>query len=240
MVQQLRREGVEAREEDHRGAANVSVRWYSNRDDRRELWALRYRAYLDSGLIEPSRGKIYSDAYDDLASTVTAGLFKGGSCIATLRLNFWSAHSTGPSLPCEQVYPEIDDIKAAAPGTLVELSRLAMDPAIKNTRYRARLYAALIRAAIAACIATDAKLLLVGTQLKWRRFYEHVFGFKEAAPPQLYPPGNVICALLSQTLGSAERRRLSRKAFFRMQADEIAGLRSTLGPMLSRRANNRQ
>jgi hypothetical protein len=120
----------------------VTVRWCSNRDDKSELLELRYRAYLDGGFIGPSREQIFADAYDDLSTTLTAGLFKAGRCIATLRLCFAEGAKERDNLPCGDVYPEISSLKDT--GTIVELCRLALDPAIDNTRYRARLYAAIV------------------------------------------------------------------------------------------------
>jgi hypothetical protein len=203
----------------------VSTIWYSALDNRREAFALRHRGYVDAGLIEPSPFGIYSDAYDELPTTVVAGLFRRGACIATLRLSFYAPGVSGPALPCEKVYPEVEAIKERADGLVVELSRLAIDPDITNTRYRARLYAAAVRAGISACIAMDAKHLLVATQTKWRSVYEHVFDFKVAGAPQFYPPGDVPVILLERALDESLRRRVAKNMFFRVDEAELRDLR---------------
>jgi hypothetical protein len=206
----------------------VSTTWYSFIDNRRDALALRHRGYVRAGLIEPSPFGIYTDAYDDLPTTVIAGLFRRGACIATLRLSFYTPGTTGPALPCEKVYPEADAVKARAKGLVVELSRLSIDPDITNTRYRARLYAAAIRAGVTACIAMDAAHLLVATQTKWRKFYEHVMDFKVMGPPQLYPPGDVPVVLLERALDDGLKRRIAKNMFFKIDDAELQELRTLL------------
>ncbi len=202
--------------------------WYSAQDNRREAFALRYRGYVHAGLIEPSPFGIYTDAYDDLPTTLIAGLFRRGACIATLRLSFYAPGAKAPVLPCEKVYPEVPALKANAQGLMVELSRLAIDPEITSTRYRARLYAATIRAGISACLALDAKHLLVATQTKWRTFYQHVLDFKVAGPAQFYPPGDVPVVLLSRELDESLKRRVAKNMFFKLDPAELEDLKTRL------------
>jgi N-acyl-L-homoserine lactone synthetase len=203
----------------------VTTAWYCASDNRREAFGLRHRGYAAGGLIEPSPFAIYTDSYDDLPTTVVAGLFRRGACIATLRLSFYSPGAASPVLPCEAIYPEVEAIKANAQGLVVELSRLAIDPSITNTRYRARLYAAAIRAGVSACIAMDAKHLLVATQTKWRSFYEHVLDFRVVGPAQFYPPGDVPVVLLARDLDAALKRRVAKNMFFKLDEAELEDLR---------------
>jgi N-acyl-L-homoserine lactone synthetase len=227
---------IEAPEEQEAQAPDISVRWFASNDSKRDLLALRHDAYLKAGLIKESPWGIFADTYDELATTITAGLFRGEHCLSTLRLSYFTDGSDGPSLPCEKVYPEIAAIKANATGTIVELSRLAMDPTITNTRYRARLYAATIRAAVVACLATDAKQLLVATQTKWRSFYEHVIGFETVAPPQFYPPGDVPVVLLSRAVDGALERRMTRNAFFKIGDGELEEVRAQIASLIGDRS----
>ncbi len=218
--------------------AVVSTVWYSASDNRREAFALRYRGYVNAGLIEPSPFGIYTDPYDELPTTVVAGLFRRGVCIATLRLSFYTpGAATSAALPCERVYPQVEGIKANAGGTVVELSRLAIDPELNNTRYRARLYAAAIRAGISACIAMDAKHLLVATQTKWRSFYEHVLDFKVTGPAQFYPPGDVPVLLLERALDDNLKRRIAKNMFFKLDEAELDDLRTRLPALIESRTS---
>jgi len=219
--------------------AVVRTVWYAAQDNRREAFALRYRGYVHAGLIQPSPFGIYSDAYDDLPSTLIAGLFRRGACIATLRLSFYRPGAQGPALPCEKVYPEVPALKANAQGLMVELSRLAIDPDITNTRYRARLYAAAIRAGVSACLALDAKHLIVATQTKWRSFYEHVMDFKVAGAAQFYPPGDVPVVLLARELDEGLKRRVAKNMFFKLDPAELEDLKVRL-PKLVQLGNDEQ
>ncbi len=56
--------------------AVVRTEWYSAADNRRDAFALRYRGYVHAGLIAPTPFSIYTDAYDDLPTTLIAGLFR--------------------------------------------------------------------------------------------------------------------------------------------------------------------
>lgn len=211
----------------------VRTTWHACADNRREAFALRYRGYVHAGLIEPSPFEIYTDAYDDLGTTLVAALHRRGACIATLRISVYLPGTEGPSLPCEKVYPEVAALKAKANGPVVELSRLSIDPDINNTRYRARLYAAAIRAGIMACIALDARHLLAATQTKWQSFYEHVLNFKALGPPQFYPPGDVPVVLLARELDADLRKRMARNMFFRIDQSEVDDLRARLPGLLA-------
>jgi N-acyl-L-homoserine lactone synthetase len=211
--------------------AVVTTTWSAPGDQRRDAFALRHRGYAHAGLISPSPWGIYTDAYDELPTTLVAALFRRGAAIATLRLSFYVPGAAEPVLPCEKVYPEVAGIKANASGLVVELSRLAIDPAITNTRYRARVYAAAIRAGVSACIALDAKHLLVATQTKWKAFYEHVMGFEVAGAAQFYPPGDVPVVLLERALDEGLKRRIAKNMFFKIDEAELLDLRTRL-PML--------
>lgn len=210
---------------------SVTTHWYAAHDNRREAFALRHRGYVHAGLIEASPFGIYSDAYDELPTTIVAALFRRGACIATLRLSCYRPGSTGSALPCEAVYPEVAGIKDNATGLVVELSRLSIDPDITSTRYRARLYAAAIRAGITACIAMDAQQLLVATQTKWQSFYQHVMHFKALGPPQFYPPGDVPVVLLGRALDDELKRRVAKNMFFKFDDAELQDLRGRLPAM---------
>jgi N-acyl-L-homoserine lactone synthetase len=210
----------------------VFTRWYAATDNRGEAFALRHRGYVAAGLIEQNPLGLYSDPYDELDTTIVAGLFRRGACISTLRLSFWKPDCQTAALPCEKVYPEIAEIKAKASGMVVEVSRLAIDPGIDNTRYRSRLYAASIRAGMMACIAMDARQILIATQTKWRPFYEHVLGFKAVGPPQFYPPGNVPVVLLARDLDDDMRQRVAKNMFFKFDETELSELKTLLPPMI--------
>lgn len=213
----------------------VRTAWYACTDNRRKAFALRYRGYVHAGLIEPSPFEIYTDAYDDLGTTLVAALYRRGACIATLRISLYVPGSEGPAIPCEKVYPEVEALKANAEGPIVELSRLSIDPEITNTRYRARLYAAAIRAGLMGCVALGARHLIVATQTKWQSFYEHVLDFKVAGAAQLYPPGDVPVILLTRDLDADLRRRMARNMFFRIDKAELDELSQRLPGMVGLR-----
>ncbi len=99
---------------------------------------------------------------------------------------------------------------------------------------RARLYAAAVRAGVLACLAMDARDLIVATQLKWRSFYEHILGFDVAGAPQFYPPGDVPVILLRRRMNDELRRRIMKNKFFTIDEAEIGELRSLIPALIGR------
>jgi hypothetical protein len=57
---------------------------------------------------------------------------------------FWDPSLSGDALPCEEVYPEVADIKARAGGPVVEVGRMTIDPDLGNCSFKATIYAALV------------------------------------------------------------------------------------------------
>jgi hypothetical protein len=210
----------------------LSLKLFPVTEARDELLALRYQAYLEAGLIEPSDAQVYSDRFDELPSTLLIGAFDESGCIGTLRLSFSENGTPDVSLPCESTYPEVAPLKQADV-TIMELGRLALHPSIKNCSYRSTVYGALVRSGVLTCMATDVALTLVTSQLKWRAFYEYICGFKAISEPRLYPPGGVPVVLFSRDFRTADTRRIAQNRFFRISEEEVAELREAVAPILT-------
>ncbi len=117
---------------------------------------------------------------------------------------------------------------------MVELSRLSIDPDIKNTRYRARLYAAAIRAGVTACIAMDARHLLA----RHSDQVAVVLSARDGVQRRSGRPSSIRLAtcrlvLLGRPLDDELKRRLARNMFFKIDDDELDDLK-TLLPSLYR------
>src|SRR5687767_8661537 len=109
---------------------------FSQDEDKRELYGVRYRAYLAAGLIKADPSEVYCDRFDDEPTTLAVGIFEQGRCIGSMRLSFLEEAMSEGKVPCEEVYPEVARIKARSRGTIVELSRLGLEPSIRNRSYR--------------------------------------------------------------------------------------------------------
>lgn len=201
-------------------------------DDVSAALRLRHRAYAEQGHIPHLEGAEYRDAYDGYASTALLGAYDAGRLVATMRLCFSLPGDALSTLPCAPYYPELVRLAAHAPHGIVEVSRLAIEPRIANTSYRATLYGYMVRAALAAAQAAAVSRIVVATRPDWVATYKHLLRFEQVGEPALYPPGDLRITLLSGNLEDASRRAWMRNRFFRVGNGDIAHMRRMLGPIL--------
>lgn len=209
------------------------IRVLTHEMDRSEIFTLRYRAYLAASHIGEHPSGEYRDHHDDLASTVILAAYDADVCVGTLRVNFSQPWQPVATLPCASYYPDVTRLKHEMHGGLVEVSRLAIDPAITNTSYRTTLYASLVRASFMAAQAAEVAMILVATKSDWVRFYEYMLGFKQIGQPALYPPGDLAIALLGGSFDTAQRRQRAQNAFFKITVDEVASMRAAISTALA-------
>ncbi|PPD00612.1 MAG: autoinducer synthase [Hyphomicrobium sp.] len=202
-----------------------------HRDD---AYALRYRAYHASGILEDDPSGQFQDRADQFSSTAIVIAYDKGKCVGTVRICFSHPWLPLTTLPCAPYYPALKDVKRSAAGALVEVGRMAIDPDITNTSYRTTLYAALVRAGFIAAQAGGASHVLVTTKESGVGFYKAMLGFKVVGEPGRYPPGDIPITLLVGTIGEAQLKQRAQNAFFRITLDEIGSMRAALGPALAR------
>jgi N-acyl-L-homoserine lactone synthetase len=193
---------------------------------------LRHRAYADHGHVPHIDGAEYRDAHDDYPTTALFGAYDGGRLVACMRLCFSMSGDALAALPCAPYYPALAGIAANAPHGFVEVSRLAIEPGIGNTSYRATLYGYMVRAALAAARAAGVSRIVVATRPDWVATYKHLLSFEQVGEPALYPPGDMPITLLSGNLEDASKRAFMRNRFFRVSDDDIAHMRRLLEPIL--------
>ncbi len=200
---------------------------------RQDAFALRYRAYRALGYVEENAHATFADKNDALDSTVIFGAYQDDVCIGTLRVSFSLAHQDHSTLPCAPYYPEVTELKGSAPGPIVEMSRLAIDPAFTSTSFRTTLFAALVRAGFLAAQAADVSTILIATKPEFARFYQYMLGFKVVGQPAAYPPGDHRIVLLAGSFSQAELRQSAQNAFFKISAEEIDSMKAALGGVLA-------
>ena len=202
---------------------------------RSEIFQLRGRAYEKLLGASPCAGQSeFRDAFDDLPTTLQIGAYDDGRLVGAMRLclsRLWDGLET---LPCANYYPELKSIKRAARGGLMEVSRFAIDTDIDNTSYRTTLYASLVRTSLIAAESADVSTFLIATRPDWVRFYKYMLGFELIGEPAMYPPGDMKIALLGGSLDQARKRQRMQNAFFRIEPHEIASMRKSLAPIMTR------
>lgn len=197
--------------------------------DRQACFALRLRAY--AAYLPPSEiptNGLYTDAFDDLPTTLVMGAYDAGRLVASMRLCFSRAWDSLETLPCAPYYPELEAVKSSSPGALMEVSRVAIDPAITNTSYRTTLYASLVRLGLIAANAADVSTILIATQAASEKFYRYMLGFERIGEPAFYPPGDFKISLLGGAIEQARLRQKTQNSFFRISGDDVARMRQAL------------
>lgn len=216
-------------------APPFDLRIVTGADQRREIFALRRRAYEKLLEASPSASASeFRDEFDDLATTLQIGAYDDGRLVGAMRLCFSRSWDGLQSLPCASYYPELQAVKRAARGHLMEVSRFSIDTDISNTSYRTTLYASLVRTSLIAAEAAGVSIFLIATRPDWVRFYKYMLGFELIGEPALYPPGDIKIALLGGSLDQARKRQRMQNAFFKIDPREIASMRQALAPIMTR------
>ncbi len=209
------------------------VRVLDRSSDRSDVFALRYRAYRDAWCIPLDAKEQYSDAFDDLDSTVLLAAYDADVCVGALRVNFSQPWHSADTMPCAALYPDVRVVKDRTSGTLAEMSRLSIDPAITNTSYRTTLYASLLRAGFMAAQVANVSMILIATKPDWIRFYQYMLGFKTIGEPAMYPPGTIPIALLGASFTETQKHQRAQNAFFKITEQELASMKRVIAPALA-------
>lgn len=216
-------------------ASPFELRIVTDEAARREIYALRRRAY--EKLLETSPCKDaneFRDAFDELPTTLQLGAYDDGRLVGAMRLCFSRLWDGLDTLPCAGHYPELNSVKRAARGALMEVSRFSIDTDISNTSYRTTLYASLVRTSLIAAEAAGVSTFLVATRPEWVKFYKYMLGFELIGEPAFYPPGDMKIALLGGSLDQARKRQRMQNAFFQIDPREITSMRQALAPIMTR------
>lgn len=211
------------------------LRIVTSAEQRRAIFELRRRAYEKLLEASPCDGEAeFRDVFDDMATTLQIGAYDDGRLVGAMRLCFSRIWDGLETLPCASHYPELQNVKRAARGALMEVSRFSIDTEISNTSYRTTLYASLVRTSLIAAEAGDVSTFLIATRPDWVRFYKYMLGFELIGEPAMYPPGDMKIALLGGSLDQARKRQRMQNAFFQIDPREIASMRQALSPILTR------
>lgn len=204
----------------------ISLRIFSSDTSRKAIYDLRYRAYRRANLIAPSEAQEFSDVYDDLPSTKTVGAFYNDVCVGSLRLAFGRAGEFSSTMPCQSIFADVDQLASPEWGTLVEFTRMVVDPEISNNSLRSTLFGALVRGGMIVCLAGRADFAFIAVLPKMMRFYQMMCGFDFIAGPRPYPGVNDDTNLMGRNFRKLDSRRTGRNAFFQIAAEEIVQVRT--------------
>ncbi|MDX2307123.1 MAG: GNAT family N-acyltransferase [Hyphomicrobium sp.] len=196
---------------------------------RERVFQLRHDSFVEAGWITPQASRAFSDAFDDLPTSVLVEAVADGRAVATLRIAMATPQSMAPSLPCEVEFPrEIADVRARTGGRLAEFSRVAIAPDITNTSFKTTLYGGMVRTAFILVWAAGIDYAFAAVHERVSDFYRHMIGFDRLARSSSFG----IIAEPTELLGCPGarlfQRAAQRRSFFHVDADEIEHARVLL------------
>jgi N-acyl-L-homoserine lactone synthetase len=208
----------------------LDIKVFAPGTDKRDIYRLRYRAFIADGVITPRDDGLFFDDFDELTTTSIIGAYSNGTCVGSFRLAFGSPDGEKPTMPCQTIFDEVNDLEREGFQSLVEFTRMVVAPELTNTSFRTTLYATLVRAGLMVAHAARVDYGLISIHPDKVRFYEMMCGFKSIARAETYPGINAPAVLLGRDFTALDLKRTRQNPFFRISASEITGARATLFP----------
>lgn len=158
----------------------------------KEAQALRYQSYLSYGHIDTEQSELFSDHFDEMATSKTVVIYKGGMPAASVRVSLFAPDSDIPNandVPATEIFR--DEVLALLRGLgrsgraprAADITRLVRHPDFANDN---ELVFALYRMSCYLYMEYDADLLLATVRENHTRFYKRM-SFQLIAEPRDYP-----------------------------------------------------
>src|SRR5665213_504511 len=194
----------------------VDYRLIETPEDKEHVYLMRYRAYLQGGLILPSESLRVSDHYDDVPNAWTFGIYVDGELCSSLRLHVLTSEwrtSYATELFGDLLHPRLDKGEV-----FIDSARFVADPE-KARRFPELPYLTL-RLAYLACEYFKADTGLALVRAEHQSFYRRVCLHETIAEPRSFP--NVLKKVVLMASGLRTRREqvLSRFPIMRSSAFE--------------------
>jgi N-acyl amino acid synthase FeeM len=211
----------------------VDYRRIETPEDKDRLYLMRYRAYLQGGLILPSETLRVSDRYDDAPNALTFGIYVDGELCGSLRLHVLTSEwrmSYATELFGDVLHPRLDQGEI-----FVDPARFVADPE-KAQRFPELPYLTL-RLAFLACEYFNADTGLALVRAEHQPFYRRVCLHETIAEPRSFPNVLKKVALMASDHRARREQVLARfpimrsSAFERRTLFQRAGERDSLLPL---------
>ena len=194
----------------------VEYRHLDRGEDFEDVCRLRYKSYVQSGMMAPNAAKAVRDKYDELPNSFVFGIYFDGRLVSTLRLH----HATEryPLSPSTDVFGEELMPRVAAGETFIDPSRFAADMEWSGT-LRTLPYITL-RLAVLGCKYFNPTYCLTAVKEDHASFYRRIFRSEEAAEPRTYPGLIVPVHLYQSKCSDHMENTIERFPFFRSTQSE--------------------
>jgi hypothetical protein len=203
-----------------RGAAlfdRIDYRLLETPEERAPAYLLRYKAYLNAGLILPSESQRVCDIYDDAPNVWIFGVYVEGELCSSLRIHLLTSewrmsYST-------ELYGDVLHSRLDRGEVFVDPARLAADP--EKARQYPELPYLTLRLAYLACDHFNADTGLAMVRPDHQPFYRRVFLHRPLAEPRAFPGWHSMkTSLMGSDFRNLREKVLTRFPIMRSSAFE--------------------
>jgi hypothetical protein len=207
----------------------VDYRLVETPEERDSIYLLRYRAYLQGGLISPSESRRVSDRYDDAPNVWIFGIFVDGELCGSFRLHVLTSEwrmSYTTELFGDVLHPRLDRGEV-----FVDPARFVADPE-KAQRFPELPYLT-VRLAYMACEHFNADTGLAMVRTDHQAFYRRVFLSETITEPRPFPGWDTKkVVLMASDFRNVREKILARFPIMRSNAFERRMLFERSSPQL--------
>jgi hypothetical protein len=219
----------------------VDYRPIETREEKDQLYLMRYKAYRHGELIPPSKSERYSDRYDDAPNALTFGIYVDGELCSSVRLHVLTSEqrmSYTTDMFGDVLHPRLDRGEV-----FIDPARFVANPE-KAQRFPELPYLTL-RLAYLACEHFNADTGLALVRAGHQSFYRRVFLHEAIAEPRPFPNALVKVALMASDFRALREKVLARfpimrssaferRMLFQRDRDSFDAVISTLEPAFAR------
>jgi N-acyl-L-homoserine lactone synthetase len=194
----------------------VDYRLVQTTEEKEQVYALRYRAYLREGAILPSDTGRVTDEYDDLPNSFVFAVHVDGELCSSIRISILTSQwreSLSAGMFSDLIHPELDRGKV-----IVDPTRFVAD--YKKARHLPALPYVTVRLGYLACAHFNADIGLANVRPEHRAFYRKVFLQEPWGEPRLYSGLTKPVGLVAAHYPSIRDRVFQRFPFMRSSAFE--------------------
>lgn len=187
----------------------VDYRLAETEAEKEAIYALRYRAYLHEGAIEPRADRRLKDRFDDAPNSWIFGVFVDGGLASSLRISV--ATPDNPDTPAVDAFSDILLPEIAKGKIIVDPNRFVAEPNLKLPH----LPYMTLRLAYVACSYFNADIGTATARAEHQAFYRRVFMHEALCPPRPYPTLTKPLALMAVDFPALREKVYARYPYFR-------------------------
>jgi hypothetical protein len=153
-------------------------------DLKEEVYALRYRAYLQEGAIEPHPSERFCDHFDNQPNNVTWALTDHGRVVGSIRTTWYDPADPTHKIPEQLGYPEEVERLATASQRILSGNRFVTEP---DRPQRDSLYPILLLRHHMMVAHQRADLALAAVRSNHLPFYRRMLQLERVSEGRIYP-----------------------------------------------------